>query len=397
MSDAVYIRELPGGRALVGWSALALVAMCAAILAADGAGEEGLRAVIRATARTSLVLFAAAFAASGLRRVWRSPATAWLLRNRRYVGLSFAISHALHLAAILAVAATVPGFAADVDATTVIGGGAGYVLIAAMALTSNDTAVRRLGPRRWRALHVTGLWVVFGIFTTSYLGRALESPLYLPHAGAARRDADPSPLAVPRSCRLRSMDFTFSEAEQAYRDKARAWIQAHIPQWWKDADAHEFGDEDAMFDGIRRWHQELYDAGYVGVTWPVEYGGQGRGHVENALLAGRARAAERAARDQRPRHRPVRSRDRPPRKRRAEEALPAPDAARGRDVVSGLLGARRGIGPREPAHDRRAARRPLRGERPEDLDRRWRTAPTGSSAWCAPTRRRTSTRASGSC
>ncbi|MEX2204612.1 MAG: acyl-CoA dehydrogenase family protein [Myxococcota bacterium] len=80
------------------------------------------------------------------------------------------------------------------------------------------------------------------------------------------------------------MDFTFSESEEAYRGKARAWIEAHVPQWWKEADSHEFGDEDAMFDGIRRWHQELYDAGYVGVTWPVEYGGQGRGHVENALL-----------------------------------------------------------------------------------------------------------------
>jgi alkylation response protein AidB-like acyl-CoA dehydrogenase len=80
------------------------------------------------------------------------------------------------------------------------------------------------------------------------------------------------------------MDFTFSEAEEAYRAKARAWIRANVPQWWKDADSHEFGDEDAMFDGIRRWHQQLYDAGYVGVTWPTAYGGQGRGHVENALL-----------------------------------------------------------------------------------------------------------------
>ena len=80
------------------------------------------------------------------------------------------------------------------------------------------------------------------------------------------------------------MDFTFSEAEEAYRSSARAWIRAHVPQWWKDAGALEFGDEDAMFDGVRRWHQQLYDAGYVGVTWPVEYGGQGIGHVENALL-----------------------------------------------------------------------------------------------------------------
>ena len=182
MSDAVYTRELSGGRAIVGWSTLALCAMCGALLAQHGAGEEGLRVLIRATARTSLVLFATVFAASGLRRVWRTPASAWLIRNRRYVGLSFAVSHALHLAAILAAAATVPGFAADVSTTTAIGGGSAYLLIALMALTSNDTAVRRLGRRRWRALHVVGLWVVFGIFTSSYLGRALHNPNYLPHA-----------------------------------------------------------------------------------------------------------------------------------------------------------------------------------------------------------------------
>ena len=107
MSDAVYTRELAAGPALVGWSSLALVAMCGALLLQHGAGEEGLRVLIRATARTSLVLFAGAFAASGLRRVWRSPASAWLVKNRRYVGLSFAVSHGLHLAAILAAASSV--------------------------------------------------------------------------------------------------------------------------------------------------------------------------------------------------------------------------------------------------------------------------------------------------
>jgi len=182
VSDAVYTRELPAGPALVGWCALALLAMCGALLAYHGTGEEGLRVLIRATARTSIVLFAGAFAASGLRRVWGSPASAWLLRNRRYVGLSFAVSHGLHLAAILAAAATVPGFAADVSPVTAIVGGSAYVLIALMALTSNDTAVRRLGRRRWRALHLTGLWLVFLIFTNSYLGRAVHNPNYWPNA-----------------------------------------------------------------------------------------------------------------------------------------------------------------------------------------------------------------------
>jgi DMSO/TMAO reductase YedYZ heme-binding membrane subunit len=182
VSDAVHTRELPAGPALVAWVSLALVAMCALLLAQHGAGEDGLRVLIRATARTSLVLFAGAFAASGLRRAWRSPASAWRVGNRRYVGLSFAVSHALHLAAILAAAATVPGFAADIAPATAIGGGTAYALIALMALTSNDTAVRRLGRRRWRALHLTGLWVVFLIFTNSYLGRAVHNPNYWPNA-----------------------------------------------------------------------------------------------------------------------------------------------------------------------------------------------------------------------
>ncbi len=182
MSDSVYAREAPQGRAIVGWSALALGAMTALLLAIHGTGEEGLRVVVRATARTSLVFFAGAFAASGLRRLWRAPPSAYLVRNRRYIGLSFAVSHAIHLAAILSLAATVPDFAANVSRTTAVGGGIGYLLILAMVLTSNDGAVRHLGRRRWRALHMTGLWVVFGIFASSYGGRAVHNPNYLPHA-----------------------------------------------------------------------------------------------------------------------------------------------------------------------------------------------------------------------
>lgn len=170
------------GPAFVLWNGAALVAMTLALLAIYGTGHEGVHVIIRATARTSLVFFAAAFAASGLRRLWRTDATAWLVRNRRYVGLTFAISHAIHLAAILTLVATEPGFAEGVSPVTAIGGGSAYVLIALMALTSNDTAVRRLGRRRWRALHLTGIWVVFGIFVSSYGGRAVANPNYIPNA-----------------------------------------------------------------------------------------------------------------------------------------------------------------------------------------------------------------------
>jgi sulfoxide reductase heme-binding subunit YedZ len=170
------------GPAFVGWATAALVAMTLALLAIYGTGHEGVHVIVRATAGTSVLFFCAAFAASGLRRLWQNDATAWLVRNRRYVGLSFAVSHAIHLAAILTLVATEPGFAEGIKTITIIGGGTAYVLIALMALTSNDTAVRRLGRRRWRALHRVGLWIVFGIFVNSYLGRAVENPNYIPNA-----------------------------------------------------------------------------------------------------------------------------------------------------------------------------------------------------------------------
>ncbi len=57
---------------------------------------DGVRMVIRFTARTSLVLFCLAFSAAALARLWPNASTRWLRRNRRYLGVSFAASHAIH-------------------------------------------------------------------------------------------------------------------------------------------------------------------------------------------------------------------------------------------------------------------------------------------------------------
>ncbi|MFQ5699746.1 MAG: acyl-CoA dehydrogenase family protein, partial [Myxococcota bacterium] len=80
------------------------------------------------------------------------------------------------------------------------------------------------------------------------------------------------------------MDFRFSDREEAYRREVRSWLAEHIPAWWSETGEREVGEDDDLFPRLRRWHQELYDAGYVGVTWPKEYGGQGRSPVENAIL-----------------------------------------------------------------------------------------------------------------
>jgi methionine sulfoxide reductase heme-binding subunit len=165
------------GWVLVGWSALALVAMVLGILAAQGPGEDGVRGVIRATARTSLVLFLLAYIASSLRRSWRAPATAWLLRNRRQAGVSFAVSHGLHGAAIGALWDGWPEvYAANVSPGAVYGGLVGYAFIAAMAATSSDRAVAWLGPAHWRRLHRVGIHVLWAIFFLTYVPMALIEP-----------------------------------------------------------------------------------------------------------------------------------------------------------------------------------------------------------------------------
>jgi sulfoxide reductase heme-binding subunit YedZ len=162
-----------GGTRLVGVLAAALVAMVAVILAIDGWTEPGLRLVVRATARTSLVLFLAAFLAAPLVRRWPGAFTRWLVANRRQVGLGFAISHLLHFLGLIALGRSFPHVFADVPAATFVVGGLGFVFVALMALTSSDAAVARLGPRRWSALHRTGLYYVWAVFTVTYASHAV--------------------------------------------------------------------------------------------------------------------------------------------------------------------------------------------------------------------------------
>ena len=154
-----------------------MIAASAATLGVDGVGEEGIRAVIRLTARTSFVLFNAAFAASALAARWPNPATRWLLANRRQVGVSFAASHLVHLAAILALSRLTVVFGDPSVLIAVLG----YVAIAAMTVTSFDRSAAWLGPRRWRRLHLTAGYFIWVVFLASYLPRAiLESPAYAP-------------------------------------------------------------------------------------------------------------------------------------------------------------------------------------------------------------------------
>jgi DMSO/TMAO reductase YedYZ heme-binding membrane subunit len=135
--------------------------------------------VIRFTARTSLALFCLAFAAAALARMWPNAWTRWLRRNRRYLGVSFAASHAIHAVAILAFAVMDPaGYAAATSVASYIFGGIGYAFIIAMTATSFDRTAAAIGVRAWRRLHLVGGYYLLFQFMVSFGKRIPDMPLY---------------------------------------------------------------------------------------------------------------------------------------------------------------------------------------------------------------------------
>lgn len=167
------------GWRLVGLVALAVAVMAIALAAAAGWGEGGIRLAIRATARTSLVLFCAAFAAAALARRWPSGVTRWLRANRRALGLSFAASHLWHAVAIVALAWLHPEALMRLTSpVTFIVGGVSYLFIALMAATSFDAAACWRGGRPWRILHAVGAHVVWLNFVGSEAKRLGVHPGY---------------------------------------------------------------------------------------------------------------------------------------------------------------------------------------------------------------------------
>jgi DMSO/TMAO reductase YedYZ heme-binding membrane subunit len=149
--------------------ALVLIGLCIGLAGMRHFDTDGIRMVIRFTARTSLLLFCLAFSAAAISQLWPNAWTRWQRRNRRALGVTFAASHALHAIAIAAFAIVDPiGFAKATSLASYAFGGLGYGFIIAMTATSFDRTAAWLGPRAWRALHLVGGYYLLLQFTVSF-------------------------------------------------------------------------------------------------------------------------------------------------------------------------------------------------------------------------------------
>ena len=69
------------------------------------------------------------------------------------------------------------------------------------------------------------------------------------------------------------MDLNYSAEDRAFGDKTRRWLEANTPK-----------DDLKTLAERKSWHRKLYEAGYVGMLWPKEYGGWGATAMQQAIV-----------------------------------------------------------------------------------------------------------------
>ena len=74
------------------------------------------------------------------------------------------------------------------------------------------------------------------------------------------------------------MDFGDSPEEAAFRLRLRDWLREHNPHLPASSTSDDY------WAGQAAWHQALYAAGFFGMSWPVEVGGQGRPSVFDVII-----------------------------------------------------------------------------------------------------------------
>jgi alkylation response protein AidB-like acyl-CoA dehydrogenase len=85
------------------------------------------------------------------------------------------------------------------------------------------------------------------------------------------------------------VDFRDTPSEAAFRSELRAWMDANLPEGWR-----ERGPSGGRGDEItcRAWARKLFEGGYAGLTWPREYGGAGAPYTHQAIFLEEAARAE---------------------------------------------------------------------------------------------------------
>ena len=79
------------------------------------------------------------------------------------------------------------------------------------------------------------------------------------------------------------MDLSFTPEQEAFRRQVRTWIKANLPLRERGAPPADQGDPKRI-QVAKDWQRKLYEAGYVAMGWPTEYGGRGADVVQQTIV-----------------------------------------------------------------------------------------------------------------
>ena len=78
------------------------------------------------------------------------------------------------------------------------------------------------------------------------------------------------------------MDLNLTTAELSFRDEFRAWLRDNVPADWERRRTED--EMQARFEFLRAWQKKMFDAGWVGISWPKEFGGRGATLMEQVIF-----------------------------------------------------------------------------------------------------------------
>ena len=78
------------------------------------------------------------------------------------------------------------------------------------------------------------------------------------------------------------MDLNLTAAELSFRDEFRAWLRDNVPADWERRRTED--EMQARFEFLRAWQKKMFEAGWVGISWPKEFGGRGATLMEQVIF-----------------------------------------------------------------------------------------------------------------
>lgn len=80
------------------------------------------------------------------------------------------------------------------------------------------------------------------------------------------------------------MDLSFTPEQEQFRRQVRQWLEENLPTGWGTPHFRWPDDEKERARWLREWDRKVYEAGFAGLSWPKEYGGQGKTVVEEIIF-----------------------------------------------------------------------------------------------------------------